>query len=81
MQKISFTYQGNTYTGQLVVSHLLSPTYYWVSMDDETLEQKFGDIAFTEQDDNLHPVNNLLADKYADLFQSIRDAIVRSLQH
>jgi hypothetical protein len=79
MERVHFIYQGKEYSAELIRSDRLSPNYYWLLLDDEDLQNKFGDVAFRQEGTDIHPVNELTSDKYNDFFEAMMNAIRKIL--
>jgi len=78
MERITFTYQGREYTGELIRSENISPNFYWMTLDHPDLKKELGeDVGFTVADGNLVPASKNWSDRHHELVNSIKTAIQR----
>ena len=76
MERITYIYQGKEYTGELIRSENISPSYYWMTVEHPELKNELGDdIGFRIDGERLVPASKNWSDRHQEILDSIKTAI------
>jgi hypothetical protein len=77
---IEFTYNGNPYTGVLVRSEVVQPSYYWVVFEDPEIKTLLGnEIPFFIKDGKLKHINTSTGTDHHEVYSIVTQALEKYL--